>query len=191
MPAERCAVLGSPIAHSLSPALHEAAYRALDLDWTYTAHDVGEEQLAGFMAGLDEAWRGLSLTMPLKRVVIGLCDEGESLGTTLQSVNTVVIDPDGRRRGYNTDVPGMVEAFRAAGVRSLESVVVVGAGATAASTLAAVAGLGARNATVVARSPERAAPLVDLGDPLGCHVELLAMDRLAELPRTDAVISTI
>ena len=66
----RLAVLGSPIAHSKSPALHRAAYGALGLDWTYEAVEVRDGALEPFLAGLDASWRGLSLTMPLKREVL-------------------------------------------------------------------------------------------------------------------------
>ena len=68
----RLAVLGSPIAHSKSPAIQAAAYRVLGLDWSYTAADVTEDALAGFIADRDDSWRGLSLTMPLKRAVLPL-----------------------------------------------------------------------------------------------------------------------
>ena len=188
--ARRCAVLGSPIAHSLSPVLHRAAYRALDLDWQYDAYEVTEAELAGFIAGLDARWRGLSLTMPLKREVIRLCDRVESLGRILQSINTVVI-ADGQRSGYNTDVPGMVAAFKAAGVHRLSTATVVGGGATAASSLAAVAQLGAYQVTVVVRTPDRARQLMDLAAPLNLEVNVLSLERLAELPSAEAVVSTI
>ncbi len=68
----RCAVLGSPIEHSLSPAIHAAAYAHLGLDWTYERHEVVADGLAAFVAGLDESWRGLSCTMPLKEAVVRL-----------------------------------------------------------------------------------------------------------------------
>jgi shikimate dehydrogenase len=61
----RCAVLGSPIAHSLSPTLHMAAYHHLGLPWDYGRHEVDESTFGDFLAGLDATWRGLSLTMPL------------------------------------------------------------------------------------------------------------------------------
>ena len=68
--AHRCAVLGKPIAHSLSPVLHNAAYKALGLDdWAYERHEVGESDLDGFLKGLDPTWCGLSLTMPLKKTI--------------------------------------------------------------------------------------------------------------------------
>src|SRR4051794_1472095 len=106
----RCAVLGSPIAHSLSPVLHRAAYAELGLDWTYDAVEVDSAGLGEFMTGLGEGWRGLSLTMPLKRVVLPLLDETDAWAEVSQAANTVVLE-DGRLCGSNTDVPGAVAAL--------------------------------------------------------------------------------
>jgi shikimate dehydrogenase len=86
----RLAVLGSPIAHSQSPALHNAAYRALGLDWEYEAHEVRESELAGFIAGLDSSWRGLSLTMPLKHAVLPLVSNLDRVAALTNAVNTVL-----------------------------------------------------------------------------------------------------
>jgi len=94
----RCAVLGSPIVHSLSPVLHRAAYDALGLDWRYDAHEVTEAGLADFLDGLDTSWRGLSLTMPLKRAVLPLLDETSDRATQAGACNTVVLG-GGRRIG--------------------------------------------------------------------------------------------
>ena len=96
-PGRRCAVLGSPIAHSLSPALHQAAYLELGLDWHYDRFEVDEEGLAGFVAGLDPSYRGLSLTMPLKAAALEL-GEVEPLAALAGAANTVVLERDGRRR---------------------------------------------------------------------------------------------
>jgi len=189
--ARRCGVLGSPIGHSLSPVLHRAAYRALGLDWEYDAHEVTAEELPEFLAGLAPAWRGLSLTMPLKRTAIGLCDRVESLGRTLGSINTVLIADDGARWGYNTDVPGLVKALRAAGVRQIDSAVIVGGGATASSALAAVGQLGGHRATVLARSVGRAARLVDLGATLDVSVAVRGLDALTQVRPADLVVSTL
>ena len=82
--ARRCAVVGSPITHSLSPALHRAAYAELGLDWTYDHVEVDSAGLEEFVAGLDESWRGLSLTMPLKRTVVPLLDTQRRLGAALR-----------------------------------------------------------------------------------------------------------
>jgi shikimate dehydrogenase len=107
----RAAVLGSPIAHSLSPALHRAAYAALGLDWTYEAIECREDDLPAVLAG---SWAGLSLTMPLKRAVLPLLDEVSGPARAVGGANTVIFK-DGRRIGDNTDVYGMVTALTEAG----------------------------------------------------------------------------
>jgi len=87
----RAAVLGHPVAHSLSPRLHRAAYAALGLDgWAYDAIGTTEEALPGFLAALDGTWAGLSLTMPLKQTVIPLLDHVEPLAAV---VGAQVKDP--------------------------------------------------------------------------------------------------
>src|SRR5919199_6153803 len=86
----RAAVLGSPIGHSLSPVLHRAAFAALGLeDWDYTALECDEAALPGLLADLDDSWRGLSLTMPLKRAVIPLLAGLSALARDVGAVNTV------------------------------------------------------------------------------------------------------
>ena len=94
----RCAVLGSPIGHSLSPVLHREAYAALGLDWEYEAHVVTEDTLEAFLACLDGSWRGLSLTMPLKRAVLPLLDSISERARQAGGANTVVL-AGGRRSG--------------------------------------------------------------------------------------------
>jgi shikimate dehydrogenase len=153
----RLAVLGSPIAHSRSPALQTAAYRVLGLDWSYSAVEVREDGLAPFLAGLGPDWRGLSLTMPLKRAVLPLVAAREPLVDRLGLANTVLLGE--RPALFNTDVGGIVAALRGAGVERVERGVVLGGGATAASALEALARLGATTRTVAARDPGRAAGL--------------------------------
>ena len=165
----RAAVLGSPVAHSLSPVLHRAAYAALGLDWTYDAVEVTSDGLAAFVAGLDRSWAGLSLTMPLKQTVLPLLDAAAPLVTTTRSANTVVLK-DGRREGHNTDVHGIVAALREAGVEHVDRAAVLGAGATAASALAALHDLGAHQVRVLARSPERARGLEPVAEALGVRL---------------------
>ncbi|MGW4805681.1 shikimate dehydrogenase [Kitasatospora sp. NPDC004272] len=168
----RAAVLGSPIAHSLSPALHNAGYAALGLaDWHYDRYEIDESTLADFVAGLDPAeWAGLSLTMPLKRAVRPLLDTVSATARAVDAVNTVVIDRDGRRHGDNTDVPGLVNALRERGVERVESAAVLGAGATASSALAALAQVCDGEVTAYVRSAERAAEMRELGERLGVPV---------------------
>ncbi|QWC85259.1 shikimate dehydrogenase [Nocardioidaceae bacterium] len=161
----RCAVLGDPIEHSLSPVLHAAAYDELGLtDWAYGAHRVDERALAGFLTGLHgqgTEWRGLSLTMPLKRTVMPLLDEVAPTAALAGAANTVLVAPDGRLSGDNTDVPGAVAAIRERHEGPVRTAAVLGGGATATSTLLALADLGCDEAVVLVRDPARARKTLD------------------------------
>lgn len=153
----RCAVLGKPIAHSLSPVLHNAAYRYLGLgDWLYGREEIGESDLPAFLDGLDDSWAGLSLTMPLKRTIQPFGERSDRWSKELHVSNTAIFDKrDGKKaiRLYNTDVLGIVRAFgHAWGDHSVRAVarsssgcsvngasaVILGNGNTALSTLAAM-----------------------------------------------------
>ncbi|MFI6448989.1 shikimate dehydrogenase [Kitasatospora sp. NPDC050543] len=188
----RAAVLGSPIAHSLSPALHRAAYRALGLErWRYDRFEVDEAALPGFLAGLDEReWAGLSLTMPLKRAIIPLLDEVSATALSVDAVNTVVFTADGRRVGDNTDVPGLVNALAERGIEKVAAAAVLGAGATASSALAALAQICTGEVTVYVRSPERAREMAVLGERLGLAVRTADWERGAEALAHPLTIST-
>jgi shikimate dehydrogenase len=184
----RLAVLGSPIAHSKSPDLHRAAYRMLGLDWGYEAIDVREGALEGFLAGLDDSWRGLSLTMPLKREVLPLLGERDPVTELVGAANTVLFD-DGRVLGFNTDVHGARMAIEETCGTDVSRALVLGAGATAASVLAALAGLGTANVTVATRSPARASELADLAERLAVTVAIVGFD--APIEAADVVVSTL
>jgi shikimate dehydrogenase len=192
----RCAVLGSPIAHSLSPALHRAAYQALGLAWTYEAVQVAEHELGGFVAALDESWRGLSLTMPLKRAALPLLDELSGVASMAGAVNTVVL-AGARRYGDNTDVPGAAAALRERYGGPVAHAVVLGGGATATSVLLALADLGCTRAHLLVRDPARAADTVAAiarhpQAPSLTVARLGELDHLADdLPRADVVVSTV
>ncbi|MFI0373824.1 shikimate dehydrogenase [Actinomadura sp. 1N219] len=187
----RAAVLGSPIAHSLSPVLHRAAYAAMGLDaWTYDAVECGEDGLPGLLDGLGPEWAGLSLTMPLKRVALGLVDTVSDLAVKVGGANTIVLR-DGRRHGDNTDVHGIVTALTEAGVKAPASALVLGGGATAASALAALAGLGTDEAVLAARTPARAAEAAQVGERFGLAVRVVPLDEAtAHLP-AELVVSTL
>ncbi|MEJ1230611.1 MAG: hypothetical protein WDM88_08465 [Galbitalea sp.] len=164
MPGARLAVLGSPIAHSLSPVLHRAAYSVLGLDWEYGAVEMTGAGLADFVASRDSSWRGLSLTMPLKRDVLPLLRSASETAAQTGSANTVRFGEDGLA-GFNTDVFGITAGFERHGRRVLETVLILGGGATAASALVAAARLSATRAFVGVRSIERAAALVAIAGP--------------------------
>lgn len=187
----RCAVLGSPIAHSLSPALHRAAYAELGLDWTYDAREVTSEGLAGFLDGLDETWRGLSLTMPLKRTVMALADTVDETARLAGAANTLVLE-GGSRAAYNTDVPGARDALTARTDADLVDAVVLGGGATAASVLLALADLGCRRAVVAVRDAARAKETVAVArrHRRAPEIVVLGLDSLAGV-EADVLVSTI
>jgi shikimate dehydrogenase len=187
----KAAVLGSPVAHSLSPVLHGAAYQALGLsDWSYQAIECDEAKLPGLISSLGPEWAGLSLTMPLKRTVLPLLDHVEPLAVATGGANTVVFRPDGRY-GYNTDVQGIVDALTEAGVPPPGSVTILGAGATACSALAALPELGASGADIVAREPSRAAGVLIAAERLHLPVRLCSFADLAGIPVPDLLISTV
>lgn len=186
----RAAVLGAPIAHSISPALHRAAYEELGLDWTYHAMECGEEQLPVVLAGMDVSWVGLSLTMPLKRAVLPLLDDVSDLAIAVGSANTVVFD-EGRRRGDNTDVAGMLDALYERGVQSARTAVVLGGGATASATLAGLRELGVGDVAVVVRDPARAAGLGEAAERLGVEARVRTFADLQELLPVDLLVSTL
>jgi shikimate dehydrogenase len=184
-------VLGSPISHSLSPALHRGAYAALGLDgWSYEAIECDEAALPGLLGSLGPGWAGLSLTMPLKRAVLPLLDWAQPLATEVGGANTVVFGPRGRA-GYNTDVPGMITALAGAGVTAAENALILGAGATACAALGALRGIGARQAAVAVRNPATAGPLLEVAARLGLAARLIPFGEVAGEPGGRLLISTV
>ncbi|HWL02776.1 MAG TPA: shikimate dehydrogenase [Microbacteriaceae bacterium] len=186
----RLAVLGRPIAHSRSPRLHGAAYRALGLDWTYERHEVREGGLAAFVDALDAHWRGLSLTMPLKPEALRLASTVSDVAEETGAVNTLLLGGSEGPAGYNTDVYGIIRALRDRGVDAVDHVVVLGAGATARSVVSAVRRMGAGTITAAARRPEAAGALADYAR--GLALEAVAVDLARGIPTgADLVVNTI
>ncbi|WP_128378399.1 shikimate dehydrogenase [Streptomyces cavernae] len=187
----RAAVLGSPIAHSLSPVLHRAAYTELGLgDWSYDRFEVDEAALPGFLAELGPEWAGLSLTMPLKRAVIPLLDGISDTAASVEAVNTVVLTEDGRRVGDNTDIPGMVAALRERGIEQVDSAAILGAGATASSALAALARICTGEVVAYVRSEARAAEMRQWGERLDIDVRTADWSEAERALRAPLVIAT-
>ncbi|MGH3348365.1 MAG: shikimate dehydrogenase, partial [Nocardioides sp.] len=129
----RCAVLGDPIAHSLSPVLHRAGYAAAGLDWEYDAAVVPAGGLASFVDGLTEEWRGLSVTAPLKREALDYAGAVSATAQRAGAANTLVRDGSGWLAD-NTDIPGAMLALRERTAEPLVVATILGGGATAAST---------------------------------------------------------
>jgi shikimate dehydrogenase len=189
-PARKAAVLGSPIAHSRSPQLHLAAYRALGLhDWTYERIECGADELPGVVGGFGPEWVGVSVTMPGKFAALRFADERTPRAERVGSANTLVRTPTGWRAD-NTDVDGVTGAIGSASGWAL----VCGSGGTAPAAVVGLAELGVAGITVVARDPGKAARLVDLGAGVGVETRFCGLDSggLAdEVAGAEVLVSTI
>lgn len=152
------AVIGSPVAHSLSPALHNAAFEAADLDWRFVAFDVAPGRGARAVdAMVTLGIAAMAVTTPHKRDVASAVDEVDDAAAALESVNTVVLRPDGTTFGASTDGAGFVASLRAGGVEpSGLRTVVLGAGAAARSIVDALGRSGAVDIAIVNRTTETA-----------------------------------
>lgn len=190
-PALRCAVVGDPVAHSLSPVLHTAAYRALGLTaFGYDAHRVPAGGLRAFVDGLGVEWRGLSVTAPLKREALALADTASGTARAAGGANTLVFTADGTA-AENTDVPGAVAALAERGATSVGTATVVGGGATATSVSLALARLGARRITLAVRSADRAAETVEAVRSLPEAPDVLVTGLVPAGPVGDVAVSTV
>ncbi len=188
----RCAVWGSPVEHSLSPVLHRAAYAALGLtDWEYARRDVDEAAFPDAFVGLDDSWRGLSLTMPLKEVALRAARVVTPLAAATGAANTLVRDADDPSAwtAHNTDVHGIRTALELAGCPAPSSLLVVGSGATARSALAAVRSSQARVVFMV-RDLVRPETLAQ-ARAAGVAVEVVPMGAWDVVRDVDAVVSTV
>jgi shikimate dehydrogenase len=194
----RCLVVGQPIAHSLSPSLHRAAYAALGLDWSYDAVEVTPGSLAQVLQR--ERPHGVSVTMPLKAEAFALATSISPLAAQVGVANTLVarghfpadaVGIDGYDAD-NTDVAGVVASLAEVGVTSLSdsSVVVAGAGGTAQAVLVAVGRLGCAEVTVVARSVERArAALSETAERAGVQLRVRQLTA-GSFGRPDLLVAT-
>lgn len=193
------AVIGSPIAHSLSPVIHRAAWEGLGLagGWEYRSAEVDRGGLGAFIAGLDPQCRGLSVTMPCKQAVMQLMDVVDPLAAAVGAVNTVVPGA-GVLTGFNTDVHGITtaiaEARAARGLGPARSACVLGARATASSALAALGALGVTRTTVVARRFSGPGSVVTAAARMGVGIDQVLIGdtaRAGAALAADIVVSTL
>ncbi len=184
--ARKAAVLGRPVAHSLSPVLHGAAYRALGLSWTFTALDVGTGELAQFLATCGPEWVGFACTMPLKREALALASAASPQATAVGAANTLLRRPDGTWSADNTDVAGIVAALREHGVRPATATV-LGAGGTAQAAVVALAELGLTRCTVQVRDVTRTVDVRAAAQRAGIDLDVAVLGD----PPGDLVISTL
>jgi shikimate dehydrogenase len=188
----RAAVLGKPIGHSLSPVLHNAGYAAAGLaGWSYRAIECAEAELAALVDTLGAEWAGLSLTMPLKEAALVVAGEVAPVAAAIGAANTLVRLGDGAWHAANTDAPGIVDALRAAGVSTVDTMAVLGAGGTARAALAAAAELGASTVDVYARRPAAVAELRPLAEFLGLALSHVDFAAAAGCAGAGVVISTV
>jgi shikimate dehydrogenase len=188
----RAAVLGKPIAHSLSPVIHTAGFAAAALPgWSYVAIECAEDELAALVGGLGPEWAGLSLTMPLKAEALRLAEAASPVARATGAANTLVRRDDGSWFADNTDVTGMVRVLRDAGLRPSPSVTVLGGGGTCRAALGAAAQLGSTEVTVVTRRPAVRDELLPAADALGLTIVGGDWSDAAALFDADAVISTV
>lgn len=189
----RCAVLGSPIKHSLSPVLHTAAYAALGLtDWRYDRFEVVQGELAEFVSTCGPQWRGLSLTMPLKDEALALGEVSDAARLT-GAGNTLILTDSGNVV-HNTDIEGfwrpLVGHFgvRTPGEVPVETAVILGGGATARSAFFALATMGVGRVTVCARTRAKVEAWTHLFDATGLTPTIVDFD---DIPESELLISTV
>ena len=191
----RAAVLGHPIAHSLSPVLHSAAYKALGIPWHYEAIDVEGGALGTFIGEMGPEWAGLSLTMPLKVEAVQLMDFMEPMAKIVGAVNTVLVQRFGDQRhlvGANTDVHGIVAGLRDSGVSRAGTGVIIGGGATATSAMAALGQIGVTSPVVAVRDRSRAGALMRAATKMGVTVRFAELREAAALAAgADVTVSTV
>ncbi|MFF5227630.1 shikimate dehydrogenase [Dactylosporangium sp. NPDC000521] len=186
----RAAVLGQPVSHSRSPAIHNAGYAAAGLrDWTYTAIECGTADLPGFVAGLSSEWAGLSLTMPLKEVALSVAAMVDPFAAAIGAANTLVRRAYGWH-AYNTDAPGMVRALLEAGVSRTPRLAVLGGGGTARAALAAAASLSA-DVTLYTRRLSAFEELQPVAAALDVELSHAPWDSLSSCTSFPVVISTV
>jgi shikimate-5-dehydrogenase len=185
-------VLGSPVAHSKSPLLHLAAYRALGLtDWTYERIECTADQLPSVVGGFGPEWVGVSVTMPGKVAALQFADERTERAELVGSANTLVRTERGWRAD-NTDIDGVAGALGRH--RRLRRAIVLGSGGTAPAALVGLAELGVTEITVVARNRDKAARLLDLGRAVGVTTRFCSLGDpglAAVVAGADVMVSTI
>lgn len=172
-------LLGHPVAHSLSPAMHNAAFEKLDLPYAYMAFDVTPENLPVDIEGLRKLnFRGANLTMPLKTSVLPLCDELSVVSQVAGSVNTLLYRDDGSLFGTTTDGVGLTESLRQQGAEYQgRHVTLLGAGGAATSIAAQLAVDGAESVAIFQRKSktfERAEEFAKrVNDHTHCQAEVV------------------
>ena len=177
------AVLGSPIAHSLSPLIHSLAYEYLGLAAQYEAVEVKAGALANYLSQTDK--NCLSLTMPLKEEAMQVADVVSAVAARVSCGNTLSLR-DGKWNLTSTDVSGFDNALKMHGIQKADSVLIIGAGATARAAIASVSAI-TTNVAVVSRNPDREAAITKASS---ISVSYLPWEVTDALNSVDLVINT-
>ncbi|WP_433262663.1 shikimate dehydrogenase [Actinosynnema sp. CS-041913] len=193
--ARQAAVIGSPVTHSLSPVLHNAAFAALGLSgWSYTRIECSADGVEPLVRGLDSSWAGLSVTMPGKRAALAVASSATSRAALVGAANTLVPTPDGWRADC-TDVDGVLGALRAVcGFTGGSHAVLLGAGGTATAALVGLASVGVTSFSLVVRSAARAAEAEACAARVGVSLTVISWDTAdfaALAASSDVLVSTV
>ena len=180
MTARRAAALGSPIAHSLSPVLHRAAYAALHLDWTFETIECTEDRLADVLVERAD-WAGFACTMPLKHAAWEIAADRSERALAVGAANTLLPMPGGGWLADNTDLYGIVAAVTERGVE-VRNPTLLGAGGTAQAALAALAELGVTECAVLVRDVTRVEALRVTAARLGVRLRVRAFGERPPAP---------
>ena len=182
-----CCLIGSPVRHTVSPQMHNAAFRALNLNYVYLAFEVEAQRLGEAVMGLRALGaRGFNITIPYKVEVMRFLDRLDPTAEKTGAVNTVVID--GEMVGYNTDATGVEVALKDAGCRGAGRAMIIGAGGVARATAYALRRLGYREIVVANRTRERALKLAEIIRDLGGEPEVVPLEKAGEYSRRCEVI---
>jgi shikimate dehydrogenase len=184
------AVLGSPIVHSKSPVIHQAAYRVLSEDWAYSRFEVAKGGLKRFIENDGIVYDGFSVTMPLKENAFQFATTHDICSELTGAANTLV-KIDSIWNAFNTDIFGIVQAISLNSSSIITSALILGSGATAKSALVALAQI-SPNAEVKIWARNKAARegLIDFGKSIGLNISLARFIRVA-IKKTDLTISTL
>lgn len=179
----KAAILGSPVDHSLSPTLHQAAYDFLKLDWSYSRFNVEPKQFESFIAAKND-YRGFSVTMPLKDTAFRFANTHDDYSLLTKACNTLIHEADNSWSGFNTDVAGFI-AILSPVIEVAGTVCVIGSGATSRSAIAALVHLGYRNIGIAARRPEAIEELAKYFPEVSFSLQDISA------PVADLVLSTV
>lgn len=181
---ELCMIIGDPVAHSLSPQMHNAGYRALDIDdeFTYVASLVKPDKLASFMRDArTKKIKGISCTQPHKITIMKYLDEIDGVAQKIGAINTLV-NEDGRLKGYNTDWLGIVRPLQKLTSLKGKKVALLGAGGAARAAVYGLTHSGAK-VTIYNRTPDKARSLArEFGAKAG--------NRLEDVRKADIIVNT-